>query len=92
MLAEDFVDRPVHPAVGLNTRFALAAAAQAWRQSGLNDYDGLQRRRFGAYLGAGEGRLDFDNFAACGVEGWNADERRLDTVRWAKAAYERLDD
>lgn len=88
---EDFLERPVHEAVGINTRFALAAAAQAWKQSGLGEHAGLQRRRFGAYLGAGEGRLDFDNFAACGVEGWDADGRRLDTVRWARSAYRRLD-
>lgn len=79
-----------HAQAGLSTRFALAAAAQAWNQSGLDalSRDGrLKRRRFGIYLGAGEGELDFDNYAAANIAGWNAEKRALDTVAWTKAAY-----
>src|SRR5690606_19307634 len=50
----------VHETVGLNTQFALGAAAQAWQSAGLGGYDKLDRDRLGIYLGSGEGSLDFD--------------------------------
>jgi len=43
------------------------------------------------YLGSGEGTLDFDNFAATNLAGWDAQQRRIDAVAWARAAYERMD-
>jgi 3-oxoacyl-[acyl-carrier-protein] synthase II len=45
-----------------NTQFALAAAAQAVEQSGLLEYEGMNKARFGVYLGAGEGQQDFPRF------------------------------
>ena len=53
-----------HRHAGRHVRFALAAAAQAWKQSGLAGRHGLDRTRLGIYLGSGEGSLDFDNFTA----------------------------
>ena len=41
-----------HEHAGTHSRYALGAAAQAWRQSGLDSAD-LDRRRLGIYLGAG---------------------------------------
>ncbi len=86
-----------HEEAGLSTKFALAAAAQAFRQSGLDALAAtgkLKKRRFGIYLGAGEGTLDFDNYAESNLAGWNTqlDGGRggLDTVAWAKKAYERM--
>jgi len=85
-----------HRDAGLNTHFALAAAAQAWKQSGLDAWTrsgNLSARRFGAYLGAGEGQLDFDNFAASNLAGWNPDRvgaSRIDAPRWAAAAYRNM--
>ncbi len=82
----DSADR--HADAGLNTQFALAAAAQAWRQAGLDRFDRLSRRRMGIYLGAGEGSLDTENFFAANVAGWDQGARKVDAVKWALAAYE----
>jgi 3-oxoacyl-[acyl-carrier-protein] synthase II len=46
-----------------NTKFALAAGAMAMKDSGLSDAESdLNRRRFGVYLGSGEGQHDFPRF------------------------------
>ena len=45
-----------------NTQFALAAARMAIDDSGLEDAKGLDRDRFGVYLGSGEGQQDFPSF------------------------------
>ena len=43
-----------------NSKFALAAASMAMKDSGLLDCKPeLNRRRFGVYLGSGEGQQDF---------------------------------
>ena len=47
-----------------NTRFALAAARMAMTDSGLEDFAGLDRSRFGVYLGSGEGQQDFPRFVS----------------------------
>lgn len=89
---EDFFDDPsAHRHAGLNTRYGLCAAAQAWRQAGLDKSGPVNPRRMGVYLGSGEGSLDFDNFIASNLAGWKAEERRVDAVAWARAAYERMD-
>jgi len=80
-----------HLGAGVSTQFALAAAKQAFDQAGLSSARDLKRRRFGMYLGAGEGSLDFENYAAAHVEGWDAQSRRLDTAKWARSAYARMD-
>ena len=46
---------------GRHTRFAIGAAHQAIKQSGILD-SGLDPRRLGVYMGAGEGNQDFLNF------------------------------
>ena len=47
---------------GRNTKIALAVASQAVRDSGLFEGRGIDRRRFGVYLGSGEGQADFPRF------------------------------
>ncbi len=79
-----------HATAGLSTRYALAAAARAWRASGLAGYGGLSRRRLGVYLGSGEGTLDFENYTATNIAGWDAERRAVDGRRWAEAAYARM--
>jgi len=79
-----------HKHASRNTAFALAAAVSAWRDAGLEGFADLDRQRAGIYLGCGEGPIDFDNFAAAAVGGWDADRNDLDTVRWARIAYEKL--
>ncbi len=82
-------DTNLHRNAGLSSRFALAAAAQAWKQSGLDRYTALDRTRMGMYLGAGEGSLDFDNFAASNVAGWKSDGN-VDDAAWTRAALARM--
>ncbi|TVQ32128.1 MAG: beta-ketoacyl-[acyl-carrier-protein] synthase family protein [Phycisphaeraceae bacterium] len=81
-------DSAPHAHAGVNTRFALAAAARAWRQSGLDKRNGVNRRRIGVYLGSGEGPPDFDAFAGANLAGWDDEKRAVDMGRWVKAAYE----
>jgi len=84
-----------HQRASRNSAFALAAARMAWDHAGLDGAEALDRTRVGVYLGGGEGPMDFDNFVAAAVAGWDrqADGGRgnLDTRRWAEVAYERLD-
>lgn len=87
------VDAKKHESGSRNTQFALAAAEEAWKQSGLSHYIGLDPDRLGIYLGGGEGPLDFDAFAAAAVAGCRNDQGEvigLDTVRWAHAAMDLL--
>jgi 3-oxoacyl-[acyl-carrier-protein] synthase II len=53
----DWVER------GRRTRFAIGAAIQAVNSSGIMD-SGIDPLRFGAYLGCGEGFVDFDAFTS----------------------------
>lgn len=84
-------DGKLHEGVGLNTAFALGAAAQAWRSARLDSCDTLDRDRLGLYLGSGEGSLDFDNYVAADLGGWDAQQRGVDAVNWARVARERMD-
>ncbi len=48
-----------------NSRFALAAASMAMKESGIFEATpALDRRRFGVYLGSGEGQQDFPRFVS----------------------------
>jgi len=79
-------DAASHQHAGLSTRFALAAAAQAVRQSGLDSFARLERRRFGVYMGAGEGTLDFAPYAAAHVISYDPATRTCDGAAWARHA------
>ena len=80
----------LHEQVGLNTQFALGAAAQAWRSAGLDQHDDLDHERLGIYLGSGEGSIDFDNYVASNLAGWDAEAQQVDANRWAGVALERM--
>lgn len=80
----------VHDSAGRQAKFALAAALEAWQQSGLDKSDKHDPDRTGIYLGAGEGSLDFENFTSLLIDAWT-EQGRLDTTRWARLAYERLE-
>ena len=82
----------LHEGVGLNTAFALGAAAQAWRSAGLDASDQLDRKRLGIYLGSGEGSLDFENYFASNLAGWDAEHSSIDGRKWVAAAKQRLSD
>lgn len=88
-LADHLATAEAHQDAGLNAQFALAAAKQAFTQAGL-DRVKLNPRRFGLYLGSGEGTLDFPNYAGTHVAGWDDANKRVDGKRWAAEAYKRM--
>src|SRR5208283_508501 len=49
---------------GANTRFALAAARQALEDAELLESTGVDRTRFGIYMGTGEGIQDFQHLVS----------------------------
>lgn len=87
-LAAHLPDAGRHQHAGRHCKFALAAAAQAWRQSSLDNFAALDRDRLGVYLGSGEGSLDFDNFTAVLVDAWA--DGKVDTHKWADLARQRM--
>ncbi len=76
----------LHEGVGLNTSFALGAATQAWKMAGLDQFNDLDHTRLGIYLGSGEGSLDFENYVASNLAGWDEEKRGIDGVKWAAKA------
>jgi 3-oxoacyl-[acyl-carrier-protein] synthase II len=89
---EEFIsDTTPHAYAGLNTRFALGAASQAWKQAGLDRFPALKKRRMGIYLGSGEGSLDFDNFVATNLGSWESEKRSVNASKWAEAGYRNMD-
>ncbi|MBL8745874.1 MAG: beta-ketoacyl-[acyl-carrier-protein] synthase family protein [Phycisphaerae bacterium] len=87
-----------HEDAHVNSLYALGAASRAWKQAGFGDLSrpgGAGRmgnpRRLGIYLGAGEGILDFDNYAEANIRGWDASRRAMDDGRWAQVAYARME-
>ena len=78
-----------HRHAGRHCRFALGAAVQAWKQSGLANWGDLDKDRMGIYLGSGEGSLDFDRFVSLLVDAWK--DGKVDTPKWADLAFERMD-
>jgi 3-oxoacyl-[acyl-carrier-protein] synthase II len=80
-------DVSIHENAGLNVQYALGAARQAWEQAGLSA-NGINRKRIGMYLGAGEGVVDFDNYARTNIAGWDETANRIDARKWADAGFE----
>ncbi|MCC6228735.1 MAG: beta-ketoacyl-[acyl-carrier-protein] synthase family protein [Phycisphaerales bacterium] len=79
-----------HQHAGTSTGFALAAAAQAWKQAGFYAKAPVNPRRVGMYLGCGEGTLDFHNFAAANIASWKPEARDIDAKAWAEMALRRM--
>ncbi|MFG0275341.1 MAG: beta-ketoacyl-[acyl-carrier-protein] synthase family protein [Phycisphaerales bacterium] len=99
-LSQRYADASRYGEASAHTKFALAAAADAWKQAGLGDVskpDGarapglsLAPRRVGLYFGFGEGRPDFPSMVASNLAGWDAEKRDTDSVAWAKIALESM--
>jgi 3-oxoacyl-[acyl-carrier-protein] synthase II len=90
--ADRYVKHPDrHKRAGLNTRFALGAARQAWAMAGLDEFAALDRDRVGMYLGSGEGSIDFDNYVATNLSAWDAANRKIDSTKWAASAPKHFD-
>lgn len=90
-LEDHLPNMEAHRDAGRHARFALGAATQAFRQSGLDKIaNKINRRRFGMYLGSGEGTLDFDHYAAAHVGSWNAETRKVDGPAWHALASKNM--
>jgi len=95
-----FAEHERHAGAGLHTRFALAAAAEAWKHAGLGDAGAAGARaewirslaasRMGVYFAAGEGVPDYASFAAANLAGWDPETRTFDARTWARTARERM--
>lgn len=90
-LSKFLPDAAAHATAGRNTAFALGAAAQAWKQAGFDRTPPKDARRVGCYLGAGEGVLDFDNYVASNLGGWDATNAKVDGRRWIETALRCMD-
>ncbi len=77
-----------HVNASRHCQFAIAAAVEAWNNSGLENYSKLDRSDIGIYLGSGEGSLDFENFTSVLVDAWK--DGSVDARRWADLAFERM--
>lgn len=72
--------------------FAIGAAAQACRQAGIDietdkPKDGIDRKRLGIYLGAGEGSVNNEVFFDCIVKAWDNEKNTMDWGKWAQVAF-----
>jgi 3-oxoacyl-[acyl-carrier-protein] synthase II len=88
-LAKHIADAQPHANSGRNTQFALASCEQAWKAAGL-DSSKLDLDRVGIYLGSGEGSLDFDTYTTAALASWRAELGKIDSVKWAEVAMERM--
>ncbi len=84
----------LHKDASRNSKFALAAAQQAWDQSGLANWTTLDPTMVGIYLGGGEGPVDFFNFVEAAVKGWQSGQTKginaLDGAAWGNVGMNKL--
>jgi 3-oxoacyl-[acyl-carrier-protein] synthase II len=94
---KDFTSKPeLHAKSSRGTTFAVGAAAQACKQAGIeidtdSPADGIDRRKMGIYLGAGEGSVDNVNFFDAVANGWDDDKNEMDWGKWADVAFANMD-
>jgi 3-oxoacyl-[acyl-carrier-protein] synthase II len=86
----------LHSKGNRGSRFVVGAVAQACQQAGIDietdtPTDGIDRKRMGIYLGAGEGSVNNDAFFSALVDGWQADTQNIDWSRWVKTAAFKMD-
>jgi 3-oxoacyl-[acyl-carrier-protein] synthase II len=84
-----------HKSVGRNSAFSLGAAVQACKQARIDietdaPKDGIDRRKMGVYLGAGEGSIDNENFFDALVKAWQSEGQSMDWAKWAKVAFSQM--
>jgi len=86
----------LHETANRGTTFAIGATAEACRQAGIEidtdlPADGIDRRRMGIYIGAGEGSVDNVNFFNAVVNAWDDESREMDWNKWAEVAFSKMD-
>jgi 3-oxoacyl-[acyl-carrier-protein] synthase II len=77
------------------SKFAVGAAVQACRQAGIDvetdkPSDGIDRKRMGIYLGAGEGAANHDAFFGAIAAGWDTQANQMDWIKWAGTAASKM--
>ncbi|MGA2172759.1 MAG: beta-ketoacyl-[acyl-carrier-protein] synthase family protein [Sedimentisphaerales bacterium] len=73
------------------SKFAIGATAQACKQAGINietdsPTDGIDRKRMGIYLGAGEGAANHEAFFGAIAAGWDNQNNVMDWLKWTEVA------
>ena len=86
-LEDHYKDAKRFELAGRNIQFAVAAATQAIKDSGVLD-SSLDPTQFGVYLGAGEGQQDFVVFM--NIISQARENGELDLERFTKAGLEQL--
>jgi 3-oxoacyl-[acyl-carrier-protein] synthase II len=81
----------LHKEGNRGSKFAVGAAVQACRQAGIDvetdkPTDGIDRKRMGIYLGAGEGAANHEAFFGAIAAGWDARANQMDWKKWADVA------
>jgi 3-oxoacyl-[acyl-carrier-protein] synthase II len=71
---------------GVNSKFAAAAAQEALGSAGLLEEGGVDRTRFGTYLGSGEGIQDFPNLLWQIARAYSPEKRAVDAASFATGA------
>jgi 3-oxoacyl-[acyl-carrier-protein] synthase II len=69
---------------GANSCFAVAAAQQAVKDSGIRDNGSIDPTRIGVYLGSGEGIQDFHHLVSLIAEAYRPSTNSVDTVMFAR--------
>ena len=88
-LAQFVKNTTIHEKGNRGSRFAVAACAEACRQSGIDietesPADGIDRTRMGIYLGAGEGAVNSDAFFNSIISGWDDEHSNMDWKAWTQ--------
>jgi 3-oxoacyl-[acyl-carrier-protein] synthase II len=87
-----FTGKPnLHKDGNRGSKFAVGAAVQACRQAGIDvetdkPSDGIDRKRMGIYLGAGEGAANHEAFFGAIAAGWDNQASHMDWKKWADVA------
>jgi len=81
----------LHQHANRGSQFAMGACVQACRQAGIeietnNPSDGIDRRRMGIYLGAGEGPVNFNPFFSAMIDSWDSGSNQVDWPKWTPQA------
>ena len=93
----DYTKNPeLHKDANRGSTFVIGATAQACKQAHIEietdrPSDSIDRTRMGIYLGAGEGSVDNDAFFNAIGHGWDNENDKMDWLKWARTAFERMD-
>ena len=91
-----YIENPqLHEHSNRGSGFVIGATVEACKQAGIevesdNPKDGIDRKRMGIYLGAGEGSVDNEAFFNAVVKAWDDNNHQMDWSKWAKVAFVKM--